>query len=152
MRILLWSSHPGSPQSLKSVDDKPGPLLQRIPRDIVKSLKKVNWIKVWRIKKVGREETMTESLHQLVREFEEKLTIIFLQMVKEAEDLKNEVKDLNRSCDTLRAEKTTLKAEILKLKNGILHSIETMRDSLSTIVEEADEAAAEGKEADEEVA
>jgi DNA polymerase III gamma/tau subunit len=114
---------------------------------MVKSLKKVNWTKVWRIKKVTREEKMTEALHQLVRDFEEKMTVIFQQLVKESEDLQNEVRELNRTCEMLRAEKTTLKAENLKLKNGILHSIETMRDSLAAIVGETDEAAAEMKAA-----
>jgi predicted nuclease with TOPRIM domain len=121
-------------------------------RDIVKGLKKVNWINVWRIKNVSREETMTESVHQLVRDFEEKLTVSFQQMVKETEDLKNEVRELNRTCDTLRGEKATLEAENLRLRDGILSSIETMRESLSALVEETNVAAAERKEAGEEVA
>jgi septal ring factor EnvC (AmiA/AmiB activator) len=110
-------------------------VVHRIPRDVVKNLKKVNWTKVWHLKKINREDMMTEELHQLVKEFEEKMSVIFQQLVKEADDLKNEVRDLNRTCDMLRAEKTALKTENLRLKNGILHSIETMRDSLASIVE-----------------
>jgi hypothetical protein len=102
---------------------------------VVKGLKKVNWTKVWHLKKINREDMMTEELHQLVKEFEDKMTVIFQQMVKEADDLKSEVRDLNRTCEMLRADKTALKTENLRLKNGILHSIETMRDSLASIVE-----------------
>jgi ribosome-associated translation inhibitor RaiA len=116
-------------------------------RDFIESLKKVNWTKVWCIKKISREEMMTEALQQLVREFEEKMTVIFQQLVKESEDLKNEVRELQRTCEMLQAEKTKVTDENLKLKNGILHASETMRDFLASIVAEANEAAAEGKEA-----
>ena len=94
---------------------------------------------------------MTESVHQVVRDLEEKLSVLFQQMVTETEDLKNEVRELNRTCDTLRGEKATLKAENLKLKTGILNTLETMRDSLSALVEEAGVDAAEGKYAEKEI-
>jgi hypothetical protein len=141
MRVPFVSSRKRGRQRLKPIDTGPGPQVDRIPRDVLKNLKKVNWTRVWRIKKVSREERMTEALHQLVSEFEEKMSVIFQQLVKESEDLKNDVRELHRTCEMLRAEKTTLKAENLKLKNGILHSIETMRDSLAAIVGEADESA-----------
>jgi hypothetical protein len=113
------------------------------PRDIVRRLKKVKWTKFWRFKRVSREEMMPDVLEQLVREFEEKTTVFFQQLVEKSEDLKNQVRKLHSTCEMLRAEKATLKAENLKLKNGILHASETMRDFLQTIVAEADEAAAE---------
>jgi hypothetical protein len=121
--------------------------VQRIHRDFVESLKKVNWTKVWCIKKVSREEIMTEALQQLVREFEEKMTVIFQQLVKESEDLKNEVRELQRTCEMLGTEKTTLKAENLKLKTGILRASENMRDFLQAVVADANGAVAEGKDA-----
>ncbi len=93
---------------------------------------------------------MTEVLQQLVREFEEKITVFFQQLVEKSEDLKNQVTELHRTCEMLQAEKATLKAENLKLKNGILHASETMRDFLQTIVAEADGAAAEVKDAGQE--
>ncbi len=79
---------------------------------------------------------MTEGLKQLVADFEEKLTIIFQQMVTESERLKNEARELHRSYEILRDEKAKLKAENLKLKNGILQASESMRDFLKAIVEE----------------
>ena len=89
---------------------------------------------------------MTEALQQLVREFEEKITVFVQQLVEKSEDLTNQVRELHRTCEMLRTERTTLKAENLKLKNGILNASETMRDFLKTIVEEANEAAAEVKD------
>ena len=93
---------------------------------------------------------MMEALQHLVREFEEKMTVIFQQQVKESEDLKNEIRELQRTCDILRAERNTLKAENLKLKNGILHASETMRDFLRAIVVEANDTAAEANNAGQE--
>jgi hypothetical protein len=135
MPVLLLSSRRLSSPRFKPREAGRGSQIHIIPRDIVKSLKKVNWTKVWHLKQINREDMMTEELHQLVKEFEEKMSVIFQQLVKEADDLKNEVRELNRTCDMLRADKTALKTENLRLKNGILHSIETMRDSLASIVE-----------------
>jgi sugar-specific transcriptional regulator TrmB len=86
---------------------------------------------------------MAEALQELVKDFEEKMMVIYQQLVKESEDLKNEVRELQRTCEILRAEAANSKAEYLKLKNGILHAGETMRNFLGSIVTEADEAAAE---------
>lgn len=94
---------------------------------------------------------MTETFQQLVREFEERMTGLHQQLLKESEDLKDEIRELHRTNEILRAEKTLLTAENLKLKNSMLHSIESMRDSLAAIVVEANEAAAEVKAAGEEV-
>ena len=152
MRVPFANSRKGGRPSLKPVNHGLGPLVQRIPWDIARSLKKVNWTKVWRIKNVSREEIMTEALQQLVREFEEKMTVIFQQLVMESEDLKKEVRELQRTCETLRAENSKLLAENLKLKNGILHASESMKDFLQAIVEEADETAVEVKDAGQEVA
>ena len=90
---------------------------------------------------------MAEALQQLVRDFEEKLMGIFQQLLKESEDLKNEVRELHHTCEMLRTEKTALKAENLKLKTGILHASENMRDFLQAIVADANGTAAEGKDA-----
>jgi DNA polymerase III gamma/tau subunit len=125
--------------------------VQRNSLDILKSLKKVNWTKIWHIKKVSREEIMTEALQQLVREFEEKTTVIFQQLVKESEDLKNEVRELQNTCERLRAEKSTLTAENLKLKHGIMRASETMMDFFKTLVAEPNEAAPEAIDASQEV-
>jgi cell division protein FtsB len=114
--------------------------------DIDRRLKKVNWTSIWRTKKVSQEAMMTEVLQQLLRDFEEKATIFFQQLIEKSEDLKNQVNELHSTCEMLRAEKAALKAENLKLKNGILHASETMRDFLQTIVAEADKAAAEVKD------
>jgi ribosome-associated translation inhibitor RaiA len=89
---------------------------------------------------------MTEALQQLVREFEEKITVFLQQLVEKSEDLTNQVRELHRTCEMLRTERNTLRAENLKLKNGILHASETMRDFLKAIVEEANEPAAEVKD------
>ncbi len=83
---------------------------------------------------------MTAAMQQLIREFEEKLIVIFQQLVKESEGLKNEVRELHRNYEIMRDEKTKLQAENLKLKNGILQASESMRDFLKAIVEEANEA------------
>jgi cell division protein FtsB len=114
--------------------------------DIDRRLKKVNWTSIWRTKKVSQEAMMTEVLQQLLRDFEEKATVFFQQLIEKSEDLKNQVNELHSTCEMLRAEKAALKAENLKLKNGILHASETMRDFLQTIVAEADKAAAEVKD------
>jgi HPt (histidine-containing phosphotransfer) domain-containing protein len=124
---------------------KPGISLTLL--DNVRSLKKVNW-KFWRIKKVSREEIMTEALQQLLRDFEEKMTVIFQQLAKESEDLKNEVRELESTCEMLRAEKTTLIAKNMKLKYDILQAGDTLRDTLRNIVMEANEPAPEANNAD----
>ena len=150
MRITFANSRKGGRQSLKPVDIGSGPLVQTIHKAIARSLKKVNWIKVWSIKKVSREEMMIEALQKLVMEFEEKMTVIFQQQVKESDGLKNEVRELQRTCEMLRSEKNKFKAENLKLVKGILQAGETMRDFLVSIVAEANEAAAEVKDAGQE--
>ena len=152
MRIPFSRSRKGGRPSLKPVNHGLGPLVQRIPWEIARSLKKVNWTKVWRIKNVSREEIMTGDLQQLVREFEGKMTGMFQEVVMESEDLKKEVRELQRTCETLRAEKTKLWAENLKLKNGILHASESMKNFLQAIVEEADETTGEMKDVGQEVA
>ena len=95
---------------------------------------------------------MTEALQQLVREFEERMTVIFQQLVKESEGLKNEVRDLQRTCEVLRAENSKMFAQNLKLKNGILQASESMKDFLQTIVEEANETGGEVEDAGQGVA
>lgn len=94
---------------------------------------------------------MTETLQQLIREFEEKTMVIFQQLVKESEDLKNEVKELQNTCEMLRAEKTTLTAENLKLKHGILQASQTMSEFLKGLVVEANEPAPEENDESQEV-
>jgi DNA polymerase III gamma/tau subunit len=150
MRILFANSRKRGRQSRKAADTGSDPLVQTIHRAIARSLKKVNWKKVWRIKKVSREEMMIEALQLLVRDFEEKMMVIFKQLVKESGDLKNEVRELQSTCEMLRSKKIMLEAENLKLKNGILHASEAMRDFLASIVAEANEAAAELKDAGQE--
>ena len=86
-----------------------------------------------------------KNLQQLVREFEEKMTVIFQQLVIESWDLKKEVRELQRTCEMLRAEN-------LKLKNGILHASESMKDFLEGIEEETNETALDVKDAGKEVA
>jgi hypothetical protein len=112
------------------------------------ALKKVRWTKIWRIKKISQEEMMIEELQQLIREFEEKTVFFFQQLVKESENLKNEVRELQNTCEMLRGEKTTLIAENLKLKNGILQASKTMTDFLKGLV--VDEAATEENDGDRE--
>jgi DNA polymerase III gamma/tau subunit len=146
MRVPFANSRKRGRQNLKPVYAGTERRRQRIPRDIVKYLKKVNWTKVWRIKKVSREEMMTEALQQLVREFEEKMMVIFQQLVKESEDLKNEVRELQSTCEMLRADKTTLIAENLKLKHGILQASQTMTEFLKGLVVEANEPAPEAND------
>ena len=143
MRVPFVNRRKGGRPRLKPVNNGLGPLVQKSSWDIAKSLKKVNWTNVWRIKNISREEIMTEALQQLVREFEEKMTVIFQQLVKESEGLKHEVRELQRTCEMLRAENSKMFAQNLKLKNGILHASESMKDFLQAIAEEADEAAVE---------
>jgi predicted nucleic acid-binding Zn-ribbon protein len=165
MGIRFSNSRKGDRQSLEPANTGSGLLMQRIPQDILRCLRKVNWTKVWRIKQVSKEEVMIEALQQLVREFEEKMRAIFQQpvkefeekmmaifqqLVKESADLKNEVRELQRDCETLRTERTTVKAENLKLKSAIMSAGETMRDFLQAIVAEVNEPAAEEKDASQE--
>jgi hypothetical protein len=147
MRVPFTNNRKKARKSLKPVYTGAERRRQKLPRYILRSLKKVNWTKVWCIKKVSREEMMTEALQQLMREFEEKMMVIFQQQVKESEDLKNEVRELHSTCEMLRAEKTTLMAENLKLKNGILQASETMTDFLKALVVETSEAAPEENDA-----
>ena len=84
----------GAAQGSKPENHGLGPLAQSIPWYIARSLKKVNWTKVWCIKILSREETMTQALQELVREFEEKMMSIFQQLVTESEGLKKEVSKL----------------------------------------------------------
>ena len=95
---------------------------------------------------------MTEELQQLMREFEERMTVIFRQLVKESEDLKNEVRELQRTCEMQRTENSKMFAQNLKLKNGILRASESMKDFLQTIAEEANETAGEVEDEGREVA
>lgn len=90
---------------------------------------------------VVQEEIMIEALQQLVREFEEKMTVIIQQQVMESEDLKKEVRELRQTCETLRAEKAKLWDQNLKLKDGIKRASQNMKDSLQAIFEEANEPA-----------
>jgi DNA polymerase III gamma/tau subunit len=150
MRVPFAHSLKRGRQSHKPVYTGSERRRKRIPRDIINSLKKVNWTKVWRIKKISREEVMTEALKQLIREFEEKTMVIFQQLVKESEDLKNEVRELQNTCEMLRAEKTTLISENLKLKHGILQASETMTDFLKSLVVDTNEAASEANDAGQE--
>jgi archaellum component FlaC len=101
------------------------------------------WSKVWPLKKLSREQMMIEALQQLIRELEGKMTVIFQQLVKESEDLKNEVKELQSTREMLRTEKSRLTAKNLILKYGILQASETIRDLLWNIVMEANESAPE---------
>ena len=86
-----------------------------------------------------------KDLQQQLSEFEEKMTVIFQQLVMESWDLKKEVRKLQRTCEMLRAENQ-------KLKNGILTTSESMKNFLQAIAEEADETAVEVKNAGQEVA
>ena len=158
MRFPFANIRKGGRPRLKPENHGLGPLAQRFPY-IARSLKKVNWTKVWRIKNVSREETMTGALQQLVREFEEKMMVIFQQLVTESEDLKNEVRKLQSIGESQRAENERLFAQNerlfaqnLKLKNGMLTASERLKDFLQSIAEEANETALEVKDAGEEVA
>ena len=146
MRFPFANIRKGGRPRLKPENHGLGPLAQRFPY-IARSLKKVNWTKVWRIKNVSREEDMTGALQQLVREFEEKMTVIFQQLVTESEDLKNEVRKLQSTVESLRDENVKLFGQNLKLKNGIQTASERLKDFLQAIAEEADETAAEVKDA-----
>ena len=95
---------------------------------------------------------MTGALQQLVREFEEKMMVIFQQLITESEDLKKEVRKLQSTSESQRAENERLFAQNdrlfaqnLKLKNGMLTASERLKDFLQGIEEEANETAA-GKE------
>jgi uncharacterized protein YdcH (DUF465 family) len=105
---------------------------------------------LWAFKKVNQEEMMIEALQQLIREFEGKITVFFEQIVKESEDLKDEVRELQNTCEMLRAEKTTLVAENLKLKDGIMHASKTMVDFFKALLVETKEAAPEEDDAGQE--
>ncbi len=98
--------------------------------------KKRNQIKVG---EVVREEIMIEALQQLIREFEEKMTVIIQRQVRESEEMKKEVRELRQTCETLRAEKARLLEQNLKLKAGIKRASQSMKDSLHGILEEANE-------------
>ena len=105
--------------------------------------KKRNQIKV---EEVVQEEIMIEALQQLVREFEEKMTLIIQQQVRESEDMKKEVRELRQTCEMLRAEKAKLLEQNLKLKAGIKRASQNMKDSLQGILEEANEPPVEVKD------
>jgi hypothetical protein len=158
MRFPFANIRKGGRPRLNPENHGLGPLAQRFPY-IARSLKKVNWTKVWHIKNVSREETMTGDLQKLVREFEEKMMVIFQQLVTESEDLKKEVRKLQSTSESQRAENDRLFAQNesqraendrlfaqnLKLKNGMLTASERLKDFLQGIEEEANEKAA-GKE------
>ncbi len=105
--------------------------------------KKRNQIKVG---EVVQEEIMVEALQQQVREFEEKMTLIIQQHVRESEDMKKEVRELRQTCEMLRAEKAKLLEQNLKLKAGIKRASQNMKESLQGILQEANEPPEEGKD------